>query len=72
MLTAKQQQATRRRIERGFVRDHLAIYDGTVQAGMVVQFDADFAAFDMQGGLVGTFSNLPDAVRSLPKMESAS
>jgi hypothetical protein len=72
MLTMKEQQATRRRIERGFVKDHVTIYDGTVQAGTVVKFDADFCAFDMQGELVGTFNNLRDAARSLPSAESTS
>jgi hypothetical protein len=68
MLTTKQQQATRRRIEHGFVKDHHSIYDGAVQAGTVVKFDADSCAFDMQGELVGTFTNLKDAARSLPKV----
>jgi hypothetical protein len=68
MLTTKQQQATRRRIEHGFVKDHHSIYDGAVQAGTVVKFDADFCAFDMQGELVGTFTSLNDAARSLPKV----
>lgn len=63
---------THRRLERGFVRDHLAIYDGAVQAGTVVKFDDDFCAFDMRGELVGTFTNVKDAARSLPKVEAAS
>jgi hypothetical protein len=64
---------THRRLENGFVKDHLSIYDGAVQAGTVVKFDADFCAFDMQGELVGTFTNLKDAARSLPRApESAS
>ena len=68
MLTTKQQQTTRHRIEHGLVKDHLSIYDGATQVGTLVKFDIDFCAFDMQGELVGTFTNLKDAARSLPKV----
>jgi hypothetical protein len=59
-----------RRLERGFVTDHLSIYDGTTQAGTIVRFDADFCAFDMRGELVGSFTDLKDAVRALPRLTS--
>jgi hypothetical protein len=68
----KTKQTSRRRLQHGFVRDHLAIYDGATQVGTLVKVDADFCAFDMQGELVGTFSTLRDAARSLPKVESTS
>jgi hypothetical protein len=60
---------TRRRLEHGFVKDHLSIYDGAAQAGTVVKFDDDFCAYNMRGELVGTFTNLRDAARSLPRAE---
>jgi hypothetical protein len=65
-------QTKRRRLEHGFVKDHLSIYDGATQVGTAVKFDADFGAFDMQGELVGTFNSLKDAARSLPKAETVS
>jgi len=68
----KTKQTLRRRLEHGFVKDHLSIYDGASQVGTLVKFDADFCAFDMQGELVGTFSTLRDAARSLPKAGSVS
>jgi hypothetical protein len=71
-MTKTNRQTTRRRLEHGFVKDHLSIYDGAAQAGMVVKFDDDFCAFDMQGELVGTFTNLRDAARALPKAEAVS
>jgi hypothetical protein len=71
-MTKTKQQTTRRRLEHGFVRDHLSIYDGATQAGTVVRFDTDFCAFDMQGELVGTFANLKDAARALPRVEAVS
>jgi|HubBroStandDraft_6_1064221.scaffolds.fasta_scaffold2941237_2 hypothetical protein len=67
----KAKQTSRRRLEHGFVKDHLSIYDGAPQVGTLVKFDTDFW-FDMQGELVGTFTNLKDAARSLPKAESVS
>jgi hypothetical protein len=64
---------THRRLEHGFVRDHLSVYDGAAQVGTVVKFDdADFSSFNMQGELVGTFASLKDAARSLPKAEVVS
>ena len=68
----KAKQTSRRRLEHGFVKDHLSIYDGAPQVGTLVKFDTDFCAFDMQGELVGTFTNLKDAARSLPKAELVS
>jgi hypothetical protein len=68
----KTKQTARRHLEHGFVKDHVTIYDGAVQAGTVVKFDADFCAYDMRGELVGTFDNLRDAARSLPSVKSAS
>jgi hypothetical protein len=68
----KAKQTSRRRLENGFVKDHLSIYDGATQVGTLVKFDADFCAFDMQGELVGTFTNLRDAARSLPRAEPVS
>lgn len=62
----KTKQPTRR-LERGSVTDNLAVYDGTT----VVRFDADYCAFDMRGELVGSFPDLCDAVRSLPKVKAA-
>jgi hypothetical protein len=59
-----------RRLERGFVTDHLSVYDGSAQAGTVVRFDADYCAFDMRGELVGSFPDLRDDVRSLPKVQA--
>jgi hypothetical protein len=38
----------------------------------VVKFDDDFCAYNMGGELVGTFTNLRDAARSLPKAEAVS
>jgi hypothetical protein len=71
-MTKTKHQTTRRRLEHGFVRDHLSIYDGAAQVGTVVKFDTDFSAFNMQGEIVGTFTNLRDAARSLPKAETVS
>jgi len=66
----KTKQPTRR-LERGFVTDHLSVYDGSAHAGTIVRFDADFCAFDMRGELIGSFPDLRDAVRALPKAEAA-
>jgi hypothetical protein len=68
----KAKQTSRRRLEHGFVKDHLSICDGAPHVGTLVKFDTGFCAFDMQGELVGTFTNLKDAARSLPKAESVS
>jgi hypothetical protein len=54
------------------VKDHLSIFDETIQVGTLVQFDADICAFDMRGELVGTFTSIKDAARSLPKAEEVS
>jgi hypothetical protein len=74
MLKTKTKPKTKqpaRRLERGFVTDHLSVYDGAAQAGTIVRFDADYCAFDMRGELVGGFPDLRDAVRALPKAEAA-
>jgi hypothetical protein len=60
-----------RRLKRGEVTDNLSIYDGTTAIGAIVRFGADYCAFNMRDELVGSFTDLKDAVRSLPKVEAA-
>jgi hypothetical protein len=60
-----------RRLERGSVTDNLSVYDGSVQVGTVVLFGSDYCAFDTREELVGSFPDLRDAVRALPKVKAA-
>jgi hypothetical protein len=53
------------------VTDNLSVYDGSVQVGTVVLFGSDYCAFDTREELVGSFPDLRDAVRALPKVKAA-
>lgn len=44
----------------------LFVHDGTLRAGTVVEHDGGFDAFDTAGNLIGKFSVLRAAVRSIP------
>jgi hypothetical protein len=60
-----------RRLKRGEVTDNLSIYDGTTAIGTIVRFGADYCAFNLREELVGSFTDLKDAVQSLPKAKEA-
>ncbi len=47
----------------------LAVYDGTVHVGSIIERDDGFRAFDAHGRCVGTFGNQRDAMRAIPRAQ---
>jgi hypothetical protein len=47
----------------------LAVYDGQIRSGTIVEHDGEYFAFDSSGTLLGEFATLSEATKVIPNTD---